>query len=131
MEFSYIQGFHGGMLLYLHEEKHLFVKSHDRNGQVEFICYEETLSKEKYKNDEVATQGQQKKTKCTAKSFVRDNHCRRNKIQHQVHPDHELVYQDLQTLNAVKEKCKLLAEWCPLSSHKISSKEIFLVELSK
>lgn len=124
MEFSYIQGFHGSTLLYIHEEKHLFMKTNDRNGRTEYICYEVALSKEKYRYEEP-------KIKCNARASTKQNMCKRNKVEHQQHANHELVFRDLQTLNAIKEKCRLLSEWCPSSAHKISAKEIFMIELAK
>lgn len=125
MEYSYVQGFReGNDLLYLHDEKHLFVQKHNRNGQIEYTCYQQLLNQEYSTNVPPITE-------CTAKSIVRDGRCRRNAVAHQDHPNHELVFADLKSLNAMKEKCRNLKEWCPNSSHKISAKEIFMVELSK
>lgn len=126
MDFTHIPGFRDGhLLLYLHNEKHLYMQTHDRSGQIEYICYEHVVPVG-YRVD-----NNEKIKKCSAKTIKRDGRCRRNAVVHQNHPNHELIFKDLQSLNAMKLKCRSLAEWCPNSSHKISAKEIFMIELSK
>lgn len=128
MNFTFIEGLHGGTLVYLHEENHLFYHTNDRNGQNEYTCYE-TILPEEY----CSTKGEkEKKLRCSAKIFInKENICRRNKMQHYNHPNHDLAFRDLKTLHEIKEKCRFLSEWCPISAHKISAKEIFMVELAK
>lgn len=46
MDYTYIEGFHGGTLVYLHAEDNLFHETHNRNGQVEYNCYESILPDE-------------------------------------------------------------------------------------
>lgn len=122
-----IQGFHEGHpLLYLQEERHLFVRSNERSGQVEYACYEKHRSN-RYKNPN----HQEENSNCTARVFLKDGVVRRNSIQHKNHENHELIFRDLQTLNAVKEKSRMLLEWCPLSSSKVSAKELLATELAK
>lgn len=127
MQYELIQGFHDSahQLLYAPGEKHLYVQKYNRSGQLEFICYESILPQE-YRN-----KNEPNHSNCTARAILRENICYRNQISHQGHQNHELVYRDLKTLNAVKEKCKKLVEWCPLSAAKISAKELLAVELSK
>lgn len=125
MEHSFVSGFHSGTLMYLHEEKHLFRKVNDRKGQEEWMCYESILP-QMYRLNELDPP-----TKCTAKTFRIENLLRRNQIAHSHHHDHELVFRDLVSLEAMKEKCRKLAEWCPLSSYRIPAKEIFMTELAK
>lgn len=124
MEFTYIKGFRGGSLLYLHQEKHLFYQTHNRDGRLEFSCYDNNLPKD-YKSSE------QQSRKCNAKVIVKEDICRRNNTDHQCHANHELVFRDLQTLNEIKERCQKVSEWCPISAHKISAKEIFMTMLAK
>lgn len=125
MEYTLIQGFSDGphKLLYLHREKHLFYHTNNRCGRDEYTCYDNKL-REEYKSGN----GHQK---CTARIFLTDDGCRRNSIAHVDHQDHELAFRDLETLNAVKDKCRLLREWCPLSACKISAKELLAVEMSR
>lgn len=137
MDYTYIEGFHGGTLVYLHEEKHLFYHTNDRNGQIEYSCYEKMLPTEYSQpcNDQMANRQhnvEKKKMRCSAKIFVNgENVCRRNKMQHYSHANHHLVFLDLKTLHEIKEKCRFLFEWCPLSAYKMSAKEIFMIELAK
>lgn len=126
MEYSLIQGFSDGphKLLYLHRENHLFYHTNNRSGQDEYTCYDHLL-REDYKSEN-------NHSKCTARVFLNDQkQCRRNRIAHNAHQNHELAFRDLKTLNAVKEKCRLLQEWCPLSATKVSAKELLAVELAK
>lgn len=125
MEHSFVSGFHSGTLLYLHGEKHLFRKVNDRNGQEEWMCYESILPQIYQLNEP------NPHTKCTAKTFRKTNSLRRNQTSHSHQHDHERVFRDLVSLEAMKEKCKQLAEWCPLSSYRIPAKEIFMTELAK
>lgn len=117
-----IQGFHEGHpLLYFHDEKHVFFQSHVRSGQVEYTCYEKSRPEQYVTSNEPTAH-----PKCTAKVVLR-----RNSIQHQCHANHELIFHDLQTLAAVKEKSRQLSEWLPLSSSKVSANELLAMELAK
>lgn len=123
--YTLIQGFHAGnCLLYLPGEKRLFFQSNVRSGQVEYTCYAK-LCPDKYKTRKNT------QSKCTARVFLTDGNARRNGIRHHCHEDHELIFRDLQTLNAVREKCTKILEWCPLSASKVSAKELLSMELVK
>lgn len=120
-----IQGFHDGHpLLYLHGEKHLFYRSNERSGHVEYSCYEKSRP-DRYKNNKEAN------VKCTARVFLDNGRVYRNQIRHQCHENHETIFRDLQTLEAVKEKARLIKKWCPLSASKVSAKELLAVELAR
>lgn len=126
MEYSLVQGFSDGphKLLYLHGEEHLFYHTNKRCGRDEYTCYENWLRKE-YKIGD----GHEK---CTARVFLYDdNRCMRNSIAHKHHQTHGLAFRDLGTFNAVKEKARLISEWCPLSGCKVSAKELLAMELAK
>lgn len=131
MNYTNIEGFHGSTLVYLHDEKHLFFHTKNRNGQDEYNCYENILPAEYSQSNQMNDTGKEK-LRCSAKIFINgEKVCRRNKIQHKDHGNHDLTFRDLKTLHEIKEKCRFLSEWCPLSAHKISVKEIFMVELAK
>lgn len=126
-DYAFIQGFHEGHpLIYLQKEKHLFFQSNVRSGQIEYTCYEKFRS-DRYKS----SNHQEAHSKCTARVFVKDGIVRRSSFQHTNHENHELIFRDLQTLEAVKEKSQKLLEWCPFSSSKVSAKELLAIELSK
>lgn len=124
---EFIQGFHDGHdLLYFPSEDHLFYQSHVRAGQVEYTCYEKCRP-----GQYASPEGQSPDSKCTAKVIVKDGKSRRNQTRHTKHENHGLIFRDLQTLNTVKDKCRKLSEWCPLSSSKVSAKELLSIELAK
>lgn len=122
MEYSYIKGYReDSELLFIHEENHLYVKKVKRSGKQIYICYQTILSATK-KNE----------VQCTARASVDENKvCLRNRTPHTNHANHSVIYSDLETLNTIKKKCRYLAENFPLSSHRVSPKEIFYMELSK
>lgn len=124
MEYKLIQGFREGQhkLLYLIAENHLFYHTHNRSGQDEYSCYEHLL-RDDYKTGNHSS--------CRARVTLKNNVCWRNSTAHNGHPDHFLAFRDLETLCAIKEKCRLLSDWCPLSASKISAKELLSVELAK
>lgn len=124
-DYTMIQGFHEGReLLYLHGEKHLFCYSNERSGQTEYACYEQHRPV-RYKND------QKDKSVCKARVFLKNGKVRRNGIQHDSHSNHELIFRDLKTLDAVKEKSRKLLQWCPLSASRVSAKELLAIELAR
>lgn len=131
MNYTRIEGFRGGTLVYLQEEKHLFYHTNDRNNHAEYCCYENILPNE-YSKVNREGGSEKKKLRCPAKVFVSgENVCRRNKMQHHDHGNHDFVFRDLTTLHETKEKCRFLSQWCPLSAFRISAREIFMVELAK
>lgn len=81
-----------GQLLYVPSEKHLYVKWADRNGGVDYICYQTILVKNKQQNS-----GKNIPI-CTSRMKVTsDGKCRRKKIFHTKHENHEAIYKDLNT----------------------------------
>lgn len=124
MEYCIFKGFHGGDILYLKEEKHLFYRKIERNGSVEYACYQSILLKNKNQSKSI--------TPCTSRAKIDGNKvCSRNTICHSKHANHEVIFRDLVTLNAVKDKCRMLQEILPIESHKASAKLIFLREMAK
>lgn len=125
MEYCFIDGYKGGKLLYLKDEKHLFVRKSGKNGEDVFICYQTILAKGNENK-------QSTETTCTARVKLDVNKvCTRNKIAHTEHECHEIHFRDLETLKAVKDKCRLLQSIIPITAHKVSMKEIFLQEMAK
>lgn len=121
MDYVLIQGFQSGTLFYVPSEKHLYVRKSSRNDNVYLACYDTIISKNE-KNNNVS---------CSARCHVKQNICVRTDTPHSVHDDHEIIYNDLISLNAMKNSCRLLAENFPISAKKIPIKEIFLMEMSK
>lgn len=125
MEYCFIEGYKGGKLLYLKDEKHLFVRKSGENGEEVFICYQTIL----YKGNK---NKQSEHLNCTARVKLDANKiCTRNKIAHTSHENHEIHFCDLETLNAIKENCQILQKIIPITAHKVSAKEIFLQEMAK
>lgn len=117
---SFIKGFSGkGFPLYLHDEKHLFVKKSEQNGRQYYQCYH-VLRKE-----------QSDFKPCPVYCVVKDGECHKNDAVHSHQEDHKIQYRDMQSLNAMKETCRWLRIHCPSSAHKISLYDIFMLEISK
>lgn len=121
MDYVVIKGFHSGMLLYVPSEKHLYVRKSSRNGTVYLTCYDTIISKNDINNEVF----------CSARCHLQQNTCVRTEAPHTNHENHEMIYKDLVSLNAMKDTCRLLAEWFPISAKNIPIKEIFLMEMAK
>lgn len=119
LKYSLTKGFRDGdLLLYSHFEKKLFYKTNDRlNGQQDYACYENIMNKG---------------CNCKARLHLRaDNSCERNKQLHIDHENHEITFRDMESLDAMREKCRYLIKHYPASAQKIPVKEIFLSEMIK
>lgn len=128
MDYRFIKGYSGGNLLYLENEKHLFVRKDTQKGDEVYICYHSILSKNR-KNKKT---NKPVEPNCTARVKISpDKICTRNKIAHTKHENHEIHFRDLESLNEMKKNCRLLKKIIPITSHKVSAKEIFLQEMAK
>lgn len=125
MEYLLVAGHRSdSTLLYVPSTKLLYVKKCERNDKKSYICYQTIINASKNQNGNYI--------KCTAGVTVDENGvCTPNKIPHSVHDHHEVIYQDLDTLNEVKGKCRYLAANFPGSSNAISENEIFTLEMAK
>lgn len=126
MEYIKINGFNGGTLYYLPEEKHLFLRKTSTNGMAYLVCYDTIIAKPRKKRDSNVSV-------CTARCQLdeRTEQCLRNKSVHSDHQNHETIYRDLISLNAMKNQCRFLAEKFPYSAHLVPISEIFLIEMAK
>lgn len=115
LEHSFVKGFRDGNLL-LYIEKHLYYKTNDREGgQKDYACYEKILDKNH---------------KCQSRAHINaEKGCWLNQFPHR-HANHEITFNDLKSLEAMRKKCRFLAENYP-SANKISVREIFLSEMNK
>lgn len=122
MDFCHIPGYHGGQLLYLKDEKHLFLRKESKNGKTYWVCY-----------DTIKSANGGKSGPCRARCIMDDSTktCERNKTPHTSHENHEINFNDLQSLNSMKDHCRYLARNFPYSAHKIPIKDIFLAEMVK
>lgn len=108
-------------LLYVLEDNCLYVKKVAREKQVEWICYQTVLIKK-----------DSKQPKCTARVIIHpDGTITRNKICHSNHCDHSNIRQDMDSLNAMKERCDYIRTNLDTVSSKISALDIFLQEIKK
>lgn len=133
MEYSIINGNREGCkLLWVPQEKYLYVKKCERSGKKTYICYNTILSSEKKKDRKENEVNLEKHIKCTARVTIGENgQCNRNKIAHEPHENHQIIYEDSMLRNNIKKKCLFLRQEFPESSHKISEKEIFFGEICK
>lgn len=123
MDYIFVEGTREGCLLvYVPQEKNLYVYKIERNGIREFICYQTVLTKLR-KNGEQTSQ-----INCTARvKLINDKVCVLN-MPHNCHPNHEIIKQDLNKRNNMKEKCKILKGNFPIVGHRISTRDIFQPE---
>lgn len=116
-----VTGYHGGTIYYSTEEKHLYVKRGKtrKGGEAYLACYDTILDKPN--------------SQCPAKRVYTkvNGHSRSTNPLHSNHENHEIIYKDLISINNVKNHCRYLAENFPTSAHKVSIKEIFLLEMAK
>lgn len=121
MNYISIRGFHGGTLYYVPSEKHLYVRKSYRKGSMYLVCYDTIRSKNEDNNVTI----------CHARCVAHAEKCVKTGTPHGNHEDHEIIYKDLISLNAMKDNCRLLAERFPISAKKIPVEEIFLMEMAK
>lgn len=121
LEFCYIEGFSDRKhkLLYLIGEKHLFYRKGESyvGTKAYYACYERIDGSGSCK------------ARCTLD--LQSEQCTRNKKQHNIHENHDVIFRDMESLRAMKNHCKYLATNFPFSSHKIPINEIFLNEMAK
>lgn len=118
-----ITGWSGGTLYYAPEEKHLYTRKRHYNGTAYLACYDNVTSHSK----------KGKRPKCPGKRHVNlETEESRITCHHLAdHSNHEVLYRDLISLNAMKDQCRFLAKHFPWSAHKVPIKEIFLLEMAK
>lgn len=120
MDYIKVNGFNGGKLYYLPKEKHLFLRKTSKNEKTYLICYDTIMAKKSA-------------NACSARCRLDEStgECLRTVTNHCNHESHEIIFQDLVSLNAMKDQCRYLAEKFPFSAHLIPISEIFLIEMSK
>lgn len=131
-EYMFIKGHRGAELLYVPSEKCLYVKKNERNGKQYYICYQTILSKERKIKKGIADNIDC--SKCTARVFLnKRKQCWRNKIAHTLHKDHQVIVEDLRSLDAMKRDCKMLKRnlAIPSASRKVNAREIYDKHMSK
>lgn len=119
-----IKGWNGGTVYYAPDEKHLYCRKDGYKGTSYLVCYEAVASKGKKKRDKIQCPARRHLDEKTGKVSCTQS-------QHGNHENHEIMYRDLISLNAMKDRCRYLAENFPGCAHRISVKGIFLRELSK
>lgn len=125
MEYSIIQGVReGSHLVYVAEQKLLYVFKVERNGRKTYICYQTIICARK--NDQ-----NHDHTRCTARIVLLDDRYCEASSSHSAHVDHEIIFEDLRKRNNMKIKCHFLKEEFAEDAHKISARTIFQKEIAK
>lgn len=126
MEYIKINGFNGGTLYYLPEEKHLFLQKSTRDGIIYLVCYDTIVNKPKI------SEGVSVRV-CRARRRINEStkECSKTSSDHCVHGNHEILFRDLVSLNKMKEQCRFLSEKFPFSAHLVPISEIFIIEMAK
>lgn len=114
----------GSSLLYSANDKYLYVKKkvHNSTGKEDWICYQEILCK----TNPLATP-------CTKRILYdpKTTSCTDKQIVHSIHPNHELIANDLITRNEIVDNCVAMRDMCQDLSIKVPTGEIFTRELAK
>lgn len=126
MEYTTIRGFRGGNLFYVQEERNLYVRKTTKAGLSYLVCYDTVQMKKSKQQD---PHFEEYSARCTVDEGT--GLCWRNNSCHRDHDNHELIFRDLQSLNAMKDHCHFLATKFPLSARRIPIKDIFLAEMAK
>lgn len=125
MESEMVKGFRDGTnLLYVPSEKNLYrLKCHRRNGESDYICYQNVLSKPK-KNRHSRKED---RSRCCARvrSLAGEKLCKAMNASHSVHHHHEHIMRDMLKLNDMKEKCEISKKNFPEDATKISTRNIY------
>lgn len=126
MECRIIQGIkEGSQLLHVLPEDMLYVKKVERNGDVEWICYQTILCKPKKNKKEQSVM-------CTARiKQRRDGTFERMGKPHTNHTDHESIRRDMKKRNNMKTACRRIQQQHPEEAHKISERHIFQREIAQ
>lgn len=119
----------GSRLLHIIAEDMLYVLKNKRNGNEEYICYENILVAPKKKNKTKANNSE----KCTARvRILSDGTCERmGVVGHSCHPNHASVRRDLQKSTNMKKNCQYLRDHFPEDAYRISNRHIFQREIAK
>lgn len=126
MNYIAIKGFRGGNLFYIREKKRLFLRKSTKLGQTYLVCYDTVLTKN-YKKKNPSFEA------CPSRCVLNESTglLRYTESSHREHDDHECIFNDLVSLNAMKDRCRYLAVNYPYSARRIPVKEIYLAEMSK
>lgn len=111
-------------MLYVPSEKYLYrLKYHRKNGESDYICYQDVLSKPT-KNTHSRKED---RSRCNARVrlLAGGKLCKAMNISHSVHHHHEHIMRDISKLNDMKEKCEILKTNFPEDASKISTRNIY------
>lgn len=160
MKYELIKGFRrNANVLWSPDEKFLYTQQCERNGKVEYICYQRILydkyiveenrkkmKKKKEKNKQSKKNKKRKKKKnkreknkkekkvlnCTARVKVDSTgQCSRNKVNHSHHHNHESLKKDMMTKNNIIDRCLEFKNVAKGLPIKVPANDIFTLELSK
>lgn len=131
MDCQMIKGFRDGTkLLYVPQEKNLYrLKCNRKNGQSDYICYQDILSRTA--NNKSARNEDRSFCNARVRVFASGNQCKRMNACHSGHHNHEHIFRDMEKLNNMKEKCEMLKNNYPEDASKISTRHIYQREIKK
>lgn len=125
MECELIKTKFGGEMLYVPNEKMLYVYDCTRNDKRMFVCYQTVLANKKKKDHSIHS-------KCTSSVRLLPNgSCERMNVHipHTTHPNHEIIAADKRKTQSMKEKCEYLKVNFTEDAHKIPNRRIFQREI--
>lgn len=126
MEYRWVKGFRkGSNLVYMTNQKMLYVSKIERNGAREYICHQTVLSAPKKKG------GQGNHPSCTARIRILPDGTCEEMSQHECHGNHETILQDMDKFNNMKRKSQTLKEDHEEDAHRIPARHIYQREIAK
>lgn len=131
MDCQIIKGFRDGSnLLYVPTEKNLYrLKCKRNNGESDYICYQDILSKTA--NKKPAKNEDRSSCNARVRLLADGKQCKRMNASHSSHHDHEHIMRDMEKVNNMKEKCEMLRDNYPEDASKISARNIYQREIKK
>lgn len=112
-------------LLWIKDEKFLYVKKDTKTRGIDYICYQTIRSNPKKKRNENVIQ-------CTSRRIVdAEGKVTKNSIPHSNHENHESYYKDMMSKNAIIDTVILLRALDEDIGIRYSTHDVFTKELSK
>lgn len=118
-----LKGFNGKNVYYDPKRKYLYSRNNGYKGTSYLKCFEDVKGAKKRKKKNWKPCGGRRRLNANGKSWSTHGHAK--------HKNHETVYRDIISLNAMKESCRFLGENYSGQTHKISPKIIYLTEIAK
>lgn len=108
----------GSKLVWVFEEKNLYIFKEERGGRKEYLCYQNKIDPNN--------------VKCSARRIIDPSgKMTTGALSHSAHPNHEMFYKDLKTRSDVINGCTAAARALDHLHVTVPNQQIFTRELAK